>query len=45
MILYAVTVGVPVDLADGWSPWTQSAPIPDVMALRSVEEVVATFTA
>lgn len=32
MILYAVSVVVPVDLADEWSHWMQSVHIPDVMA-------------
>jgi hypothetical protein len=32
MILYSVSVVVPVDLADEWSSWMQSIHIPDVMA-------------
>lgn len=32
MILYSVSVVVPVDLADEWSQWMQSIHIPDVMA-------------
>lgn len=32
MILYSVSVVVPVDLADEWSSWMQTIHIPDVMA-------------
>ncbi|CAN5525818.1 hypothetical protein BH10BAC6_BH10BAC6_11160 [soil metagenome] len=42
MILYAVSVVVPVDLADEWSQWMQTIHIPDVMATRVWKE--ARFT-